>query len=171
VIDELLPLLGKSLETPEIKTLFTAWNAPFPKKVTCTANNDRVATKLRKDGIELEFGRGGYSRYKKPIPGARKGSFIGMLNLIVVTPDYAGALPFPISPAVQPDELTKVFGKPNVVDFMGMTTTWRGTFAKKYELVASTVASLDGTTLKTMYVNYLWEPDLYTLDDYVAAGL
>jgi hypothetical protein len=171
VIDELLPLLGKSLESPEIKDLFSAWNAPFPKKITCTANNDRVKTKLRKDGIELEFGRGGYSKYKKPIPASRKGSYVGMLNLIVITPTYPGPLPFPVSPAVDPDELTRVLGKPKVVEFMGTTTTWRSTFANKYELVASVTASTDGTSLNVMHVNHIFEPDLYTDEDYKAAGL
>jgi hypothetical protein len=171
MINDLLPLLGKSLESAEVKQLFTEWRVPLPKKITCTANNDRVPTKLRKDGIELEFGRGGYSRYKKPIPAARKGSYIGMVNLIVITPRYTGPMPFPVSPSVDPDELTKVFGKPKVVDFMGTTTTWRGTFAKKYELVASAMTSPDGSALKSMYVNYLFEPDLYTDDDYTTAGL
>jgi hypothetical protein len=170
MLDKLIPLLGKSLDNQEIKALFAEWGVDLPSKITCTANNDTVKTKMKKDGLILSFGRGANSRYMKPIEAAKKGSYIGLFKMIEVTPTYRGALPFPISTAVNPDELTAAFGTPKVVDFMGKTTTWRKVFQEKYELVASISEYTDGSILKSMYISFIYEPDLYTMEEYAAKG-
>ncbi len=76
MLDQLLPLLGMRIDSDEIKAIFTTWNVSFPKRITCTANEDRIKGKVEKNCVRLYFGRGGNSRYLKPIPAAWKGGYI-----------------------------------------------------------------------------------------------
>jgi hypothetical protein len=72
MLQKLISLLGKNVETREIKELYVEFGAAYPKTITCTANNDTLKGKIEKDGIKLYMGRGGYSKYLKPMLGKKK---------------------------------------------------------------------------------------------------
>jgi hypothetical protein len=53
MLNKLIALLGKSIDSKEIKDLFAEWKVAYPKTTTYTANNDVVKTKMEKDGLLL----------------------------------------------------------------------------------------------------------------------
>jgi hypothetical protein len=171
IITDLLPLLGKSLESKEIKALFTAWGVAYPKTITCTANSDTVRTKMEQNGIKLYFGRGGNSRHLKPQPAPRKGSYTGLFTMIEFLPKYKGEMPSNVTQGMDDTELTGILGEPKVVDFMGKTTTWRKPYQDLYEFVVSKTIWQDGKETRAITLSFIFEPDLYTLEDYKKAGL
>ncbi len=171
MLEKLIPLLGKSIESEEIKSLYKDWNAQYPKRITCTANESNIKGKVEKDCIRLYFGRGGNSRYLKPIPAAWAGGYIGMLYMIEFTKKSRGGIPFDVTHAMTPNELTAILGTPKVVDFMGTTTTWRKNTSNKHELIVSDLLSIDGTLIRGITLSFIYEPDLYTMEDYEKAGL
>lgn len=173
MIEKLLSLLGRSIESEEIKSLYKEFDAIYPKKITCTANNDGIKGKVEKDGIKLYFGRGGYSRYLKPILAKTKGSNIGMFTMIEFTKKYKDAIPFGVTYDMKHDELTKKLGKPKVVEFMGKTSTWRKNFTDKHELIVSDMQTTNTSTdmIRSITLSYIWENDLYTMEDYAKANL
>ena len=108
MLEKLIPLLGMSLEKEEIKALYTAWNAQYPKRITYTANESNIKGKVEKDCIRLYFGRGGNSKYLKPIPTTWAGGFIGMLTMIEFTKKSRGGIPFNVTHAMAANELTAI---------------------------------------------------------------
>jgi hypothetical protein len=170
MLEKLIPLLGKSLEADEIKAIYKDWNALYPKRITCTANESSIKSKVEKDCIRLYFGRGGYSRYLKPIPTTWEGGFIGMLYMIEFTKKSRGGIPFGVTHAMSYDELTAIMGEPKVVDFMGKCSTWKKNTSDKHELIVSDTIYTDGSTLRAITLSYIFEPDLYLMEDYEKAG-
>lgn len=172
MIEKLISLLGKSLETPEIKNLYAQFNAKLPASITCTANSDRIKGKVEKDGINLSFTRGGYSKYAKPIPAKRNGSYIGIFTMIEFTKKFKGEMPFGIKYGMSDAEITQILGAPKIVEFMGKTTTWRKNITDKHELVVSdSQTGSNPEVLRSAFISYIWEADLYTMEDYEKAGL
>jgi hypothetical protein len=170
MLEKLIPLLGMSLEKEEIKAIFTAWNAQYPKRITCTANEPNIKGKVEKDCIRLYFGRGGNSRYLKPIPTKWEGGYIGMLTTIEFTKKSRGGIPFDVTFAMTDEELTAILGKPKVVNFVGKTTTWRKNLSKRHELIVTDLESAEGK-IRTINLSFIYEPNLYTLEEYEKAGL
>jgi hypothetical protein len=171
MLEKLIPLLGYSLETEEIKAIYKDWNAQYPKRITCTANESNIKGKVEKDCIRLYFGRGAYSRYLKPIPTTWAGGFIGMLYMIEFTKKSRGGIPFDITHAMTADEITAIMGTPKVVEFMGTITTWRKNTSDKHELIVSDTTSTNGSTIRGITLSFIQEPDLYTMEDYEKAGI
>jgi hypothetical protein len=170
MIDQLIPLLGKSIESQEIKDLLKAWNITYPKSIFCTPNHPNLKDKVEKHCIRLYFGLGGNSRYLKPLPTARTGSFIAQFSMIEFTKKRTDTIPFDVTFAMTPDELTAILGTPKVADFVGQTTTWRKNYTKKHELVVCDSLFPDGTTLRTMTLTFIYEPDLNSLEEYEKKG-
>jgi hypothetical protein len=170
-LENILLLLGKSLESTEIKALFAEWNVACPKVITCTANNEMVRTKMEQNGLKLYFGRGGNSRYLKPQPTTRKGSYTGLFTMIEFLPKYTNPMPFGVTMGMSDSELTAILGEPAVVDFMGKTTTWRKPYQEIYELVVSKTVWQDGKEVRAITLGFIYEPDLYTLEDYQKIAL
>ncbi len=170
MIDKLLPLLGKSIESSEIKALLENWNVLYPSKITCTADSPGLKGKIEKDCIRLHFGRGGNSRYMKPIPTRFKGGFVAMLTMIEFTKKRRGGIPFDVEFAMTADELTAILGEPKVAEFVGTTTTWRKNLTEQHEFIVNDSVAVDGTTLRSMTLAFNYEEDLYTLEDYEAKG-
>jgi hypothetical protein len=166
ITTHLLPLLGQSLESEAIKTLFATWGVVYPKTITCTANNDTIRTKMERDGVKLYFGRGGNSRYLKPQLATRKGSYTGLFTMIELTKKYTGPMPFNVMAGMSDSELTAILGEPVVVDFMGKTTTWRKHYQEIYEFAVSKTIWQDGKETKSFTLSFIFETDLYTLEDY-----
>lgn len=160
MLEKLIPLLGKSIEDKEIKDLLTEWNVTYPKSITCTANNTNLKDKIEKHCIRLYFGMGGYSPYLKPIPAAREGSFIAQFTMIEFTKKRTDSMPFGVRFDMTPDELTAIFGEPKVVDFMGKTTTWRKNYTDKHEMIVSDNLYSDGSSLRSMTLTFIFEPDI-----------
>jgi hypothetical protein len=171
MIEKLIPLLGKSIESEEVKSLFRELGFTYPSKTTCTANNDSIKGKFEKEGIRLYFGRGANSRYAKPILGKAKGSFIGIFHMIEFTKKCKdGVMPLGVKYGMKPEELTDIFDEPKVVNFMGTTTTWRKNVTDKHELIVSDSSS-DGGFLRSITLIFNYEQDLYSMEEYEKAGL
>jgi hypothetical protein len=171
MIDQLIPLLGKSIEDKEIKELLTEWNIVYPKSIYCTPNNTNLKGKIEKHCIRLYFGLGGNSRYLKPLPSTREGSFIAQFTMIEFTKKRTDSIPFGVRFDMTPDELTAILGAPKVVNFMGTVTTWRKNYTKKHELVVSDSLSMDGSSLRSMTLTFIYEPNLNTMEEYKKAKL
>jgi hypothetical protein len=171
MLEKLIQLLGYSLETEEIKAIYKDWNAQYPKRITCTANEPNIKGKVEKDCIRLYFGRGGYSKYLKPIPTTWAGGYIGMLYMIEFTKKSRGGIPFDVTPAMTAEELTTIMGEPKVVEFMGKITTWRKNTSDKHELIVSDSQGADGSVIRGITLSFILEPDLYTMEDYEKAGI
>jgi hypothetical protein len=170
--DKILPLLGKNIESDEIKALFTEWNVVFPKNTNCTPNYTNVKVKVEKHCLRLYFGLGGNSRYAKPIPAKREGSFTGQFTMMEFTKKRTDAIPFEIKYNMTPAELTKILGEPKVVNFMGTMTTWRKKYLDKYELVVNdSLGTTDTEPLRSVTLGFIYEPDLNTMEEYEKAGL
>jgi hypothetical protein len=170
MLEKLIPLLGKSIESEEIKNLFTELGFTYPSKTTCTANNDAIKGKFEKEGIRLYFGRGANSRYAKPILGKAKGTYIGIFYMIEFTKKCKdGVIPLGVKYGMKPEELTTILGEPKVVNFMGTTTTWRKNATDKHELIVSDSSS-DGGFLRAITLIFNYEQDLYSMEEYEKAG-
>jgi hypothetical protein len=171
MLDKLIPLLGMRVDSKEIKDIFTEWNAIFPKRVTCTANEPNIKGKVEKNCVRLYFGRGGNSRYLKPIPASWEGGYFGIFTMIEFTKKRKGDMPFGVEFDMESEELTQILGEPKIVEFMGTTTTWRKNITDKHEFIVSDTLSTDGSSLRSMTVSFVYEPDLYTMEEYKKAGL
>jgi hypothetical protein len=170
MLEKLIPLLGLRVDNEAIKAIYTSWNAVFPKRISCTANEPNLKGKVEKDCIRLYFGRGGNSRYLKPMPTSWEGGFFGMFYMIEFTKKSRGGIPFGVTHAMSADELTAIMGQPKIVEFMGKITTWRKNTSDKHELIVCQNDNTDGTTARSITLSYIYEPNLNTLEDYQKAG-
>ncbi len=166
MIENLISLLGKSIESDDIKDLLISWNVAYPSKITCTADSPGLKGKIEKDCIRLYFGRGGNSRYLQPIPTRWKGGFVALFTMIEFTKKRKGGIPFDVEFSMTTEELTAILGEPTVVEFMGTTTTWRKNVTDKHEFIVSEIVASDGTSQRSMTLTFLYEQDLYTMEDY-----
>ena len=164
MLENLYKLLGKSIESEEIIALFKEWNVEYPKKTTCTPNNNTVKNKMKKDGLLLYFSMGGNSKYLKPIPAKTKNSYIGIFSMIEVTNKCTLELPFGVSLALKPEELTKILGEPKVTNFMGQCTLWRKNFNDKQEITVAHNVFQDGTKIDNITIGFNYENDLTDAD-------
>jgi hypothetical protein len=171
MLENLYNLLGKSIESEEIIALFKEWNVEYPTKITCTPNNDTVKNKMKKDGLILYFSKGGNSRYLKPIPAKTKNSYIGIFSMIEITDKCKLELPFGVSSTLKPEELTKILGESKVTNFMGESTIWRKNFNEKHEIVINHNLYTDGSRINSITINFNYDPDLNTEEDYKKAGV
>ena len=80
-------------------------------------------------------------------------------------------MPFDVEFEMEADELTEILGEPKTVEFMGTTTTWRKNISDKHEFIVSDMLSADGSSLRSMTVSFIYEPDLYSMEEYEKAGL
>ena len=171
MIDKLIALLGKSIESEEIKSLFTEWRAAYPEKTTCTVIGPGIKSKVEKDCVRLYFGIGGHSKYLKPIPSPWKDTFIAIFTTIEFTKKRKGGIPFDVEFVMTDDELTAILGKPEIVNYGSESKTWRKTYKKKYELVVRDESFDDGTSNRTMHLSFKYEDGLSTYEDYDMATL
>jgi hypothetical protein len=170
MLDQLIPLLGMRVDSKEIKDIFTEWNAIFPKRVTCTANEPNIKGKVEKNCVRLYFGRGGNSRYLKPNPTSWEGGYFGIFTMIEFTKKRKGDMPFGVEFEMEASKLTEIMGEPKVVEFVGTTTTWRKNITDKHEFIVSDTLSMDGSSFRSMVVSFIYEADLYTMEEYEKAG-
>jgi hypothetical protein len=172
-MEHLENLLGKSIESDEIKALFVEWKVPYPKKTTSTANNSSLGDcKMKRDGYSLHFHIGFNSRFAKPMLAAKKGSYIAILREIIFTPKYKGVLPFGLAVDMTADQITKVLGSPKVVNFMHLDTiTWRKPYQDRLEVIVYDSELEKGKFLRELRISLLWDADLNTMEDYEKAGL
>jgi hypothetical protein len=173
MIDKLLSQLGTRIDTKEIKALYEEFGATYPKTITCTANNDTIKGKIEKDGIKLYMRRGAYSKYLKPVTTKKAGSYIALFTMIEITSKYMGELPHGVNYKMTGGELTKLLGAPKEVNFMGNTITWRKNINEKHEIIVSDFKGVNPNDkiLRSVTLGYLFEPELYTMEDYEKAGL
>jgi hypothetical protein len=169
MIEKLLPLMGKSIESEEIKNLFAEWRLKYPTKTTCTPNHSTVKGKFEKEGVLLYFTIGEFSRYLKPIPARVKNSYIGIFSMIEFTKKCTLDLPFGVKRTMQPEELTAIFGEPKVTNFLGKTTIWRKNYTDRHEFVVNDSVFPDGTALRSITLTFNFETDLKD-EDYVKVG-
>ena len=168
MLDQLIPLLGMRVDSKEIKDIFTEWNAIFPKRVTCTANEPMIKGKIEKNCVRLHFGRGGNSRYLKPIPTSWEGGYFGIFTMIEFTKKRKGNMPFDVEFEMEAEELSEILGESKTDESI---TTWRKNITDKHELVVSDTLSTDGTSLRSITVSFVYEPDLFTMEEYELKGL
>ena len=158
-LEKLVALLGRSMETEEIKNLFLTWGVKYPRKITCTADNPRLELKMERDCVRLYFGRGGNSAHLRPIPAKWEGGYISIFTMIEFTKKRKGGMPFDVEFAMTPEELTAILGKPKETEFMGKMTTWRKNVTDKHEFVVCDTANADGTALRSMTLTFIYEAD------------
>ena len=172
MLAKLIALLGKSIESDEIRALFEEWKTDFPKKTFCTADNPGLGScKMEREGIKLYFSRGANSRYLKPVKGWRKSSYIAMLTHIEFQKKRKGEVPFGIKHEMTDEELTAILGKSVTTNLLGETIMWRKTYQKIYEIIVADTVLATGKKVRTVTLNFLYEPNLFTLEDYEKAGL
>jgi hypothetical protein len=173
MIEKLETLLGKSIESDEIKTLFKEWGVPYPKKTTSTANNSSLGDcKMKRDGYSLHFHIGYNSKYAKPIAAKKKGSYTGLLREIIFTSKYKGQLPFGLEVNMEATAITKILGEPEKVSFMNLeTVTWRKYYKDKFEVIAYDTEIEKGKFIREVRISLTWDNDLNTMEDYTKAGL
>ncbi len=173
MIEKLETLLGKSIESNEIKALFEEWEIPYPQKTTSTANNSSLGDcKMKRDGYSLHFHIGYNSKYTKPIPAKRKGSYVGLLREIIFTPKYKEQLPFGLQVNMDAAAITKILGEPKTVSFMNLATvTWRKPYKDKMEVIAYDTETEKGKFIREMRISLAWDNDLNTMEDYTKAGI
>ncbi len=166
MIDHLIGLLGSSIESEEIKSVFTNWRALYPEKTTINPSRPTPMAKVEKDCVRLHFGLGGNSKHMKPIPSEWKDTYIMMLTAIEFTRKRKGGIPFDIEFSMTDDELTSVLGKPKVIKGEIPTKFWKKTYLKKYELVVSEVIMDPKTIVRKMVVTFKHEDGLENYEDY-----
>jgi hypothetical protein len=159
MLEKLIALLGKSIESEEVKKLFMELGLKYPAKTTCTPNHSSVKGKFEKDGVLLYFTMGGNSRYLTPIPAKVKNSYIGIFSVIEFTKKCTIALPFGVKYNTTPEELTAIFGEPKVTDFIGKSTIWRKNYTDKHEFIVNDNVFTDGTKLRSVTLTFNWEAD------------
>lgn len=115
---------------------------------------------MKKDGLILYFSMGGNSKYLKPIAAKTKNSFVGIFSMIEVTNKCKLELPFGVSLALKPDELTKILGEPKVTNFMGESTIWRKNFNDKQEITVCHNLYADGSKIDNITIGFNYETDL-----------
>jgi hypothetical protein len=109
---------------------------------------------------------------QKPIPAKQKGSYVGIFTMIEFTKKFKGEMPFGIKYGMNYAEITEILGAPKVAEFMGKTTTWRKNITDKHEFVVSdSQTGSNPEILRSAYIAFIWEADLYTMEDYEKAGL
>ncbi len=160
--DKLIPLLGKPIDSSEIKSLFMVWNVTQPKNIFCSPDYPILKDKIEKHSIRLHFGIGGNSRSLKPQPAAREGRFTAQLVSIEFTKKRTDTIPFDVKFDMIPDEITAIMGAPVVID---TTTTWRKNYTPKHELVIKD-AIVDNEMTRSMHLSFVFEPKLATFEDY-----
>ncbi len=171
MIENLIPLMGKSIESEEIKTLLKSWNVAYPTKITCTADSPGLKGKIEKDCVRLYFGRGGNSRHLKPIPTRWTGGFVALFTMVEFTKKRKGGIPFDVEHSMTAEELTAILGEPKIVEFMGTMTTWRKNYTEQHELIVSDSLSNDGSSLRSITLAFNYEADLNTMEDYEKAEI
>ncbi len=157
-MENLVSLLGHSIESPEIKELLTEWRVPYPSKITCTVEEPDLKAKIEKDCIRLYFTRGGNSPYLKPIPTKWKGGFVGLFTSIEFTKKRKGGIPFGVEHNMTEAELTSLLGEPIRTNLNEGTTTWRKNYSDKHEFVVSDIKFKDGTHSRSMKLGLVFEP-------------
>ena len=170
MLEQLIPLLGMSIVSEEIKALFVDWRVPYPTSVTCTANKPSLKDKVEKNCIRLHFERGGNSRYLKPIPTTWKGGNVCIFTAIEFTKKRRSEIPFDLRFDMTAGEVTAILGAPVTAIFMGETTTWRKNITNKHELIVCDSLFKDGTSTRSMTVSFIYEANLSTMEDYEKAG-
>ena len=153
-----------SIVSEEIKALFVDWKVPYPSSVTCTASKPGLKGKVEKNCIRLHFGRGGGSRYLKPIPTTWKGGNVCIFTAIEFTKKRRSEIPFDLRFDMTADEITAILGEPVVL--VGEASTWRKNITDKHELIVRDSFFKDGTSTRSMTVSFVYEADLDTLEDY-----
>jgi hypothetical protein len=166
MIEKLISLIGKRIDSDEVKALFTEWDIAFPKKITCTANNSSLGNcKLKKDGVSIEFGKGGNGKLLKPVPGG-KNNYIGLAIFINADKSYKDDFPFDLKYGTEEIELTKILGQPKETSFMNIVTKiWRKEYKLDYEVLV-TINMIEGKLEKEMRVQCKWDDTLELLEDY-----
>jgi hypothetical protein len=171
MLEQLIPLLGMNIENEQIKALFTDWRVPYPTSVTCTASKPNLKGKVEKNCIRLHFGRGGNSRYLKPIPTTWKGGNVCIFTTIEFTKKRRSEIPFDLRFDMTTDEFTAILGKPVLTAITGKTSTWRKNVGDKHELVVIEHINNVGDITRSMNLSFIYEPNLETMEDYAKAGI
>ncbi len=157
MLDKLVPLIGKSIETEEIKEIFKSWNAQYPKRLFCTDLEPNVKAKVEKDCIRLYFGKGQKTKFLNPIPTSWEGGFVAILTHIEFTKKSRGGIPFDITFQMTPAELTHLLGDSVEVetDDKAKKQFWSRKVGDKHELLVEDVYSASNETNRTILLRLL----------------
>jgi hypothetical protein len=171
MIEKLIALIGRRIDSAEIKAIFAEWHVAFPKKITCTLNNSSLGCcKLKKDGLSIEFGLGRHGKLVKPVPNS-KVNYMGLALFVNVDKKYQGEFPYGVTLAMNAAELTKILGEPKQTEFMNTTTTtWRKDYKNDYEVLLDEDMT-NGKPVRGLRVQCKWDDTLDSLEDYEKAGL
>jgi hypothetical protein len=153
--NSLLNLLGKRIDDQEIKDLYSSWNCPYPKKLTCTPNYSILKTKLENSGLKIGFSMGGYSQFLIP-QKLKLNSYIALMNMIEITDQYTKELPFGVRFNMSEAELISVLGEPKRDNIVFETTSWKKPIDDRYELVISDTI-INNKTSRAMFISFIFD--------------
>lgn len=115
-INDIIPLLGQPIHTPQMVQFFEQYDFKYPKKLTKSGNTSEptfwVVHKKRK--VDLLFSIKGHSKKYPPVPAERKNTFYPILSHIrIYTDKDIENMPFGLNMAMSFDELKNQFGEPH----------------------------------------------------------
>lgn len=161
MLEKLLSLLGKSVDTQEIKDLYAEFGAKYPTKITGNADTSMLKGRVKKDGIELHFGVCDNGKYLNPKPTKTRGTYIALFVMIQILKDYKGEIPHGIKYNMSADELTKILGKPKEINFMGKSFIWKKNISDKHEIKIDDSRGMDEMEAftRTIMLQYIWKDE------------
>lgn len=161
MIDKLLNLLGKSVDTQEIIDLYAEFGVKYPTKITGNSNTSMLKGSVKKDGIELHFGVTKNGKYLNPKPTKTAGTYIAVFVMIQILKEYKDEIPNGIKYNMPHDELTKILGKPKELNFMGKSIIWKKNISDKHEIKIDDSRGMDEAEpfTRTIMLQYIWEDE------------
>lgn len=156
MVDQLIALMGHSIESEEVKKLLVDWNVIYPRKVFCTAENPILKDKIEKHCVRLYFGIAGESPFLTRIPTGWEGGFIAQLVRIEFTPKRTYFIPFDITYAMTQEELTRALGEPIVTQEDEVTiTTWRRPYTEQHELIVKETVKGEAAPVRAIHLAFV----------------
>lgn len=116
-INDIIPLLGQPIHTPQMVQFFEQYDFKYPKKLTKSGNTSEptfwVVHKKRK--VDLLFSIEGHSKKYPPVPAERKNTFYPILSDVrIYTDKDIENMPFGLNMAMSFDELKSTLGEPEI---------------------------------------------------------
>jgi hypothetical protein len=161
MLEKLLSLLGTSVDTQEIKDLYAEFGAKYPTKITGNSDTTMLKGRVKKDGIELHFGATKNGKYLNPKPTKTAGTYIALFVMIQILEKYKGELPHGIKFNTSADELTKILGKPNELNFMGKSFIWKKNISDKHEIRVEDARGMNEAEpfVRQIFLQFIWESE------------
>lgn len=125
-MEQLIHLLGKPINSPEIKLVLEQYKLKYPKKdfITNKSSDRTYWIENNKLGIALYFQLQSFSLLYSPLPGEKKGHFIPYLTKIKWTNNKTNfQIPYSLSFDLSFNEIVTILGVPTIKS-SDVATVW-----------------------------------------------